>query len=129
MKGFIDKVVEYLEELELGYPIRVGIFEDQESIVVIPTSGTEIVYTYMDGTMDIKMPFSINIKSKCQQEAFHILNDVMNHIRKMGNFLAEQDDDHILLDVMIDQIPFFEGRQADGYFYYNSKIATLVTTK
>lgn len=129
MKGFIYKIVDYLKDLDTEYPVRVGIFDDEESIVVIPTSGAEVVHTYMDGTIDINLPFSINIKSRCQQEAFHTLNDVMCSIRKMDTYLAEQDDDHILLDVMIDQIPFFEGKQADGYFYYNSKITALVTTK
>ena len=122
MKNFIYTLVDYIKELEIVSPVRVGIFDDGESLVVIPVEGSEVIHEYMDGTLDIRLPFEIHIKSKNQENAFNVLSEVMNHMRNIGEFLDEKDQNHALLGVAIDQIPFFETSTEDGYFYYKSKV-------
>jgi len=123
MNNFIYKIVEYIKELELEYKINIGIFDDEESLVIVPVEGSQIIHEYMNGTADIRLPFEIKIKSRNQEEAFTKLSQVMAHMRGIGDFLKEgQKTDHTLLNVVIDQIPTFEGKQDDGYFYYNTKV-------
>ena len=129
MKNFIYTLVDYIKQLELDYPVRIGIFDDEASIVVKPIVGSEVIHEYMNGMMDIRLPFEISIKSKNQEVAFNVLNDVINHVRSIGDFLdSESKDDYILLRVMVDQNPIFESNE-DGYFYYSSKLTVDLTAK
>jgi len=123
MNNFIYQIVAYIKELELDYKINIGIFDDEESVVIVPTEGSQIIHEYMNGTADIRLPFEIKIKSRNQEEAFTKLSQVMIHMRGIGNFLEQgEENDHTLLNVVIDQIPTFEGKQDDGYFYYQTKV-------
>ena len=126
MNNFIYKIVGYLKELELGYPVRIGIFDDEASLVVKPIVGSEIIHEYMNGMMDVRLPFEISIKSKNQEVAFNMLNDVMNHVKDIGDFLDSEGKDYILLRIMVDQNPVFESNE-DGYFYYSSKLTVDLT--
>jgi len=123
MNNFIYQIVKYIKELELDYNVRIGIFDDEESLVIVPVEGSQIIHEYMNGTADIRLPFEIKIKSRNQEEAFTKLSKVMNHMRGIGEFLEQgEDKDHTLLNVVIDQIPTFVGKQDDGYFYYQAKV-------
>ena len=122
MNNFIYKIVDYLKEQELGYPVHVGIFDESESVAVVPMEGSQIIHEYMNGSADIRLPFEVKIKSRNQEEAFNVLSKVMNHMRSIGDFLESEDKEHSLLRVVIDQIPAFVGKQEDGCFYYNGKV-------
>jgi hypothetical protein len=123
MNNFIYKIVEYIKELELDYKVNIGIFDEEESLVIVPVEGSQIIHEYMNGCADIRLPFEIKIKSRNQEEAFTRLSKVMNHLRGIGDFVeAGEDKDHTLLNIVIDQIPTFVGKQDDGYFYYQTKV-------
>ena len=123
MNNFIYNIVAYIKELELDYKVNIGIFDDEESLIIVPIEGSQIIHEYMNGSADIRLPFEIKIKSKNQEKAFNTLSDVMSHLRNIGDFLAEDEKkDHTLLNVVVDQIPTFVGKEEDGYFYYNAKV-------
>ena len=123
MNNFIYKIVTYIKELKLDCKVNIGIFDEEESLVIVPTEGSQIIHEYMNGCADIRLPFEIKIKSRNQEKAFTKLSKVMNHMRCMGEFLeAGEENDHTLLNVMIDQIPTFVGKQDDSYFYYSTKV-------
>ena len=123
MNNFIYKIVDYINELELGLSLKIGIPDDGESLVIIPIEGSEVIHEYMNGSADIRLPFEIKIKSKNQEEAFNVLSKVMNHMRNIVEVLEKDEKkDHTLLQVVIDHIPTFVGKEADGYFYYNAKM-------
>jgi len=126
MKNFIYTLVDYINQLELDFPVRIGIFDDDKSLVVKPIEGSVVVHEYMNGMMDIRLPFVIGIKSKNQEEAFNVLSDVINHIRNISDFLNSEGEGCILLRMMINQIPVFESNE-DGYFYYSSKLTVDLT--
>ena len=121
MKNFIYTLVDYIKQLELAYPVYMGTFDDQESLIVKPTPGSSVIHSYMNGMMDVRLPFEISIKSKNQEEACRVLSDVMNHVQQLGNFLNEGSKD-LLLDMMMDQIPTFTSKDDAGYFYYTSTL-------
>ena len=126
MKNFIYTLVDYINQLELEYPVKVGIFDDEPSLMVRPVTGSEVIHEYMNGMMDIRLPFEISIKSKDQEIAFNVLNEVMNHIKDIGKFLSDESKEHILLNLEMDQIPVFQANE-DGYFYYTSKLTADLT--
>jgi len=126
MKNFIYTLVDYINQLELEYPVKVGIFDDEPSLMVRPVTGSEVIHEYMNGMIDIRLPFEISIKSKDQEVAFNILNEVMNHIKDIGKFLNDESKEHILLNLEMDQIPVFQANE-DGYFYYTSKLTADLT--
>ena len=129
MNNFIYYIVDYLKEIEVGYPVHIGVFDDKESIVVKPISGSEVIHEYMNGMMDVRLPFEMSIKSKNQEEAFNVLTKVMTHMRHIKSFLDKEHQDHGLLNVVIDQIPFFEGKKKDGYFYYHATMRVDLTVQ
>ena len=126
MKNFIYTLVDYINQLELSYPVRIGIFDDEPSLCVKPMEGSEVIHEYMNGTCDIRLPLEISIKSKDQEVAFNVLSDVMNHLKKLGDFLTSKSEDQILLNLTMDQMPVFQSRD-DGYFYYTSKLTVELT--
>ena len=128
MKNFIYTLVDYIDKLELEYPVKVGIFDENPSLMVRPVTGSEVIHEYMNGMTDIRLPFEVSIKSKDQEVAFNVLNEVMNHIRDIGKFLNDEKDGNelILLNLELDQIPVF-GASEDGYFYYTSKLTVDLT--
>ena len=126
MKDFIYKLADYIKQLELEYPVKIGIFDDEASLLIRPITGSEIIREYMDGTMDIRLPFEISIKSPNQEEAYSVLDTVMNHVRNIGDHLNSQNSYHVLLNTVIDQIPTFEENK-DNYFYYTSKLTVDMT--
>lgn len=127
MNHFIDQMMGYLLELELDYPIRIGILDEAESLIIVPAEGSEVIREYMNGMMDIRLPFTIKMKSSDQEYAFHVLSDVMNRMRNMGEHLDQAGKDHPLIKMVIDPIPFFEGKKADGYFHYSGKVTVDLT--
>jgi len=127
MKNFIYTLVDYIKQLELDYPVQVGVLDSEPSLVVKPIAGSEIIHEYMNGMMDVRLPFEISIKSEDQEEAFNVLSGVMNHIRDMGDFLNSGECvDYILLRIMVDQITVFEFGE-DDYYYYSSKLTVDLT--
>jgi len=127
MKNFIYTLVDYIKQLELNYPVRMGLFDDEASLVVRPIVGSEVIHEYMNGMMDIRLPFEIMIKSKNQEEAFSVLSDVMNHLQTMDGFLSEESKAYLLLGMVIDQIPASPSNDEEGYFYYTSKLTVDLT--
>ena len=129
MKDFIYKLADYIKQLELDYPVKIGIFDDESSLRIQPLAGSEIIREYMDGTTDSRLPFEISIKTKNQEEAYVILDSVMNHVRNIGDFLkTNENTTHILLNIVIDQIPTFV-ESTDNYFYYTSKLTVDLTAR
>jgi len=126
MKNFIYTLVDYIKELELDYPIFIGVFDEQPSLMIKPTEGSEIIHEYMNGMMDIRLPFSISIKSKDQEVAFKVLCEVMNHLSGLGKFLNESSKEQVLLNLETNQLPVFQASE-DNYFYYTSKLTVDLT--
>ena len=129
MKNFIYTLVDYIKQLELDYPVSIGTFDDEASLIVKPIKGSEVIHEYMNGVMDVRLPFEISFKSKNKEEAFGVLSDVINHMRSMDNILNKESEDYTLFRTVIDQIPFFEEQKEDGYFYYHAKITVDLTVK
>ena len=125
MKNFIHTLVTHIEQLEMDYPVRIGIFDDEKSLMIKPISGSEVIHEYMNGDMDIRLPFEISIKSKNQEEAYNFLNDVMTHLKNINNFLTRKND-HTLLDLTMEQIPTFLPSE-DDYIYYSVKLTADLT--
>ena len=127
MKDFIKQLADYIADLELEYPVKIGVFDDEASLVIRPLTGSEVIREYMDGTVDSRLPFEISIKSKNQEEAYSVLGTVMNHVRNISDFLNKSEDSaHFLLSMVIDQIPTFV-ENTDNYFYYTSKLTVDLT--
>jgi len=126
MKNFIYTLVDYIKELELDYPVRVGIFDDEASLIVKPVEGSQVIHEYMNGMMDIRLPFEISIKSKNQEEAFNVLSRVMDHVKNIDEFLKRESKEQVLLNLETDQIPVFQDN-VDNYFYYTSKLTVDLT--
>jgi len=127
MKDFIYKLADYIKELAIDYPVKIGIFDDEASLRIQALAGSEIIREYMDGTADSRLLFEISIKSKNQEEAYTVLSTVMNHVRKIGDFLKiSESTTHVLLNTVIDQIPTFQ-ESTDNYFYYTSKLTVDLT--
>jgi len=126
MKDFIYTLVDYINQLELDYPVCIGIFKDGPSLVVKPIEGSGVIHGYMNGMMDIHLPLEISIKSKNQEEALNVLSDVMNHMANLGDFLNTRSEAYILIDHAIQQIPIFD-KEEDGYLYYTSKLTVDLT--
>ena len=123
MNNFIYKLTDYIKSLSTGYPVQIGKFTEAESLVVIPAEGSNKIQEYMDGTKEIHLSFEVNIKCKSQEKAYNVLSDIINNIADMGNFFKEGP----LLDLAVEQLPYFAKEQEIGYFIYNAKIGVKIT--
>ena len=126
MNNFINTLVEYIDQLEMDYPVKIGIFAEEPCLMVKPIEGSEVLHEYMNGMVDIRLPFEISIKSNDQEEAFNLLNDVMKHLKDMRNFLTDKSEDQNLLNLTMDQMPVFQARDGN-YFYYSAKLTVDLT--
>ena len=123
MNNFIYKLTDYIKALNTGYRVQIGKFTESDSLVVIPVEGMNVIKEYMDGTKDKRMSFSIAIKSKSQEDAFNVLNDITNNITDIGKLL----ENGPLLNIAVEQMPYFAPEQEVGYFIYNTKIVVDIT--
>ena len=129
VKNFIHTLADYIKLLDLNYPVIVGASDESQSLVVRPITGTEVVREYMDGMIEIRMPFEINIKSTNQTEAYQVLNDVLEYVRNVGDFLQDKEDveqGYVVLGIVIDQIPMLIDSN-DENFVYASKLMVNLT--
>jgi len=128
MKNFIYTLVDYIDKLELEYPVKIGIFDDEPSLMVKPVNGSEVIHEYMNGMADIRLPFEVSMKSKDQEVAFNVLNEVLEHLKGLGKFLNDESNEKeaILLNLETDHVPVFQASE-DGYFYYTSKLTADLT--
>ena len=127
MKNLIYKLVDYLEKLDLGYPVRVGIFDAGSSLVIKPIDGTEVINEYMNGTMDVRIPFALSMKSTSQEIAYNLLSQVMKHFRENPLVLLDDSKEvDYYVRMGIDAIPHFD-KEADRYFYYSTKLTIDLT--
>jgi len=126
MNNFIYKLADYIKKLDLGYPVQIGKFSGDESLVIIPIEGSTIIGEYMDGAKEIRMSFSIAIKSKSQESAFNTLSEVIAKLTSVNSCLGKENQQCTLLNVVAEQMPYFAKEQEIGYFIYNSKIVVDV---
>ena len=85
--------------------------------------GSNKIQEYMDGTKELRLSFEINIKSKSQEAAYDVLSEIITNITDIGKFF----ENGPLLNVAVEQMPYFAEAQEIGYFIYNSKIVVDIT--
>ena len=127
MENFIYKLADYLEELELDYPVRVGMNGDGSSIALIPVTGSKIIQEHMNGMADVHLPFEISVKSKDKQQAFDTINQVISHVRKYVVHDFERDR-YDLITIDISEKPYINQTAEEiGFFVYTAKISVTLT--
>jgi len=127
MKNFIYLLVDYMNQLELAYPVKIGIFDNESSLMIKPVEGSQIIHEYMNGMADIRLLFELSIKNKDQEVAYNVLSEVIEHFKDLQTFLNRNESrEYLLLNLEMDQIPVFQ-ESKDGYFYYTTKITVELT--
>jgi len=126
MNDFLNKLVAYFEELETGYPVKIGIFDEEESILITPISGSEVTHEYMNGMMDVRLPFEISIKESNQEKAFNAIAQLVSSLRQFKPFL-DKEEKYDFLELSITEEPFLENGEKDGFFVYTTKISAHLT--
>ena len=125
MEDFMTLLVAHINELELALPVKIGLFDEEDSLLVKPVEGSEVIHTYMNGSLDVRLPFEVGIKSKNQAEAYKTLHQVMAHVKKLGNHLKEKDEAHLLLQLDMDLQPVFKEKTANAFIYSAKLIADI----
>ena len=126
VNNFIYTLADYIKQLALDYPVTIGEFDKKSSLTIKP-AGSEVIREYMDGMADIRLPFEIQIKTKNQAEALNVLQNVLNHVRNIDDFIKKSNrKDYVLLNTTIDQIPVFQTSKGN-YVYYTSKLTVDIT--
>jgi len=127
MEKFIYALMDFLEGVNLDYPINIGKFDENPSIMVRPIEGKETVRKFMNGTEDMLLPFEMSIKSK-MKDSQEILQIVLRHLINMNDFLQSKNNIISILGYEINQIPLFQEKDED-YFYYNTKFTFELTVE
>ena len=127
MNDFLYQLVAYFEELETGYPVKVGILDDEESILIKPVAGSEIMHEYMNGSLDIKLPFEISIKERNQELAFNAIHELISNLKDFEKALDKKEKNYDFIKLSITEVPALEEGSRDGFFVYTTKISAHLT--
>lgn len=128
MRDLIYKVASYINGLDVPYPVSVGLFEEEASLVVRPTAGFKVVQTYMNKERDLCVPFEIGMKSKDQEVAQRVLHEVADHMQHFDAFLQKDAASklHLTSKTHFEGPPVFE-KADDGYVYGYAQMRFDVT--
>jgi len=126
---FIYRLVDFLRLLPLSMPVKIGRFEEENTIALAPMQGGLTIQKYYNGNKDQRLPYDIGIKVyEDQQLAIDTLNFIADELERVV-CIASQNASYEFSNIQIASKPFFRGQDVEGYYFYRLEIEADLTLK
>jgi|GEM_PF-316065 len=129
LNDFIYQLVDFLKSLKLPMPVKIGLFEEEDTIALAPMQGGLVIQNYYNGIQNQRLPYEIGIKVfENQQLALDTLTLIADELTKVSN-IPSQNESYEFLNIQISSKPFFRGQDVDGFFFYRLEIEVDLNVK
>lgn len=129
LNDFIYQLVDFLKSLKLSMPVKIGLFEEEDTIALAPMQGGLVTQNYYNGIQNQRLPYEIGIKVfENQQLAIDTLTLIAEELTKVSN-IPSQNESYEFLNIQISSKPFFRGQDVDGFFFYRLEIEADLNVK
>lgn len=121
----MDRLKDEINTLDLFARCRIGLLEaeDSMSILAMP-GGAETVF--MDGIRDKQYQIQINALSKDQEQSYHALTTVYQHLERLQE-LESHNDSFDFQGITVQSLPNLVGQDDQGYFMLVVNISAKIT--
>lgn len=123
--NFINKFVSQVNN-DLDLNMRAGFLGTEESLVVYPLPGGQVIEEFFDGERTENLPFEIAMKSKDGAKINAVLWQLSDFINKLTNLDSE---DFKLEKIEISNQPFINDYDTAGWFVFNLDFNAILTTR
>lgn len=124
---FMERLTERVNQIpNLPIQCKMGYLGVDESFVVYPLPGSQIVQTYMNGTTDQRLNFEFAMKSKLQSKIHNTLWLVQNVLEGLQE-LNSNDGSFEFQDLTITNKPFINQIDEQGWFVFLLDVQANIT--
>lgn len=125
MLKYENKLLEYIEGLNVGFPIYTDRNDSESSISLASMPGSRTIRTYYDGIKDKQLNHFIQIKAKDDErdkalEALQTISDALAELEEM------EDNDFELNKIVVSNEPFAMNAD-DKFIYFRFSIQSQIT--
>lgn len=122
---FAERLHEYVEGLELEYPVHIGSLDTEESISIYALPGGKIKQKFFDGTADRLLNYELGIKTKHQRKAIECLDKIAEALPEA--IIVSENGSYDFRGIEIASEPF-NSAEDEHFFYHNLSIIAELTT-
>ena len=124
---FIDQLSEHVKGMKLGYPIKVGALDVEDSISVYALPGGRIIQKYFDDTVDKLLNYEFAIKTTKHKAAVAALDTLAQELPEAE--IPSSNGSYEFRKIEVSSEPFSSDRDEKFYYYRLAITAELTTYK
>ena len=111
-----------------GLPLRsrLGYLGTEESLVIYPLPGSNVIATYMDGTKDENLNYEIAMRSKDQEKISNTLWLVARTLEET-KVINSKDNSFKFEGLRITNLPFVNNADEQGWFTFLLNVQATIT--
>lgn len=124
---FMQRLNERINSIDqLPIESKMGYLGADESLVLYPLPGSQIVTQYMDGTTDQQLHYEIAMKSKVQSKIHQSLWAIQTELENLTE-LESQDGSFEFEELIITNKPFINNADEQGWFVFLLNVQANIT--
>ncbi|WBX81291.1 minor capsid protein [Virgibacillus salarius] len=124
---FMQRLNERINSIDqLPIESKMGYLGADESLVLYPLPGSQIVTQYMDGTTDQQLNYEIAMKSKVQSKIHQSLWAIQTELENLTE-LESQDNSFEFEELIITNKPFINNADEQGWFVFLLDVQANIT--
>ncbi|GAA0415066.1 minor capsid protein [Virgibacillus salarius] len=124
---FMQRLNERINSIDqLPIESKMGYLGADESLVLYPLPGSQIVTQYMDGTTDQQLNYEIAMKSKVQSKIHQSLWAIQTELENLTE-LESQDNSFEFEELIITNKPFINNADEQGWFVFLLNVQANIT--
>lgn len=124
---FIERLNDTINAIP-GLPLRsrLGYLGTEESLVIYPLPGSNVIATYMDGVRDENLNYEIAMKSKDQEKISNTLWLVARTLEQTKD-INSKDNSFKFEGLRITNLPFVNNADEQGWFTFLLNVQATIT--
>lgn len=124
---FMERLNDTINNIS-GLPVRsrLGYLGTEESLVLYPLPGSNVISTYMDGSKDENINYEIAMKSKSQSKINSTLWLIARDLEKANN-IESKDNSFEFQGLRITNFPFVNDANEQGWFTFLLNVQATIT--
>lgn len=124
---FIERLNDTINAIP-GFPLRsrLGYLGTEESLVIYPLPGSNVIATYMDGVRDENLNYEIAMKSKDQEKISNTLWLVARTLEET-KVINSKDNSFKFEGLRITNLPFVNNADEQGWFTFLLNVQATIT--
>ena len=122
---FSERLLEYVEGLELEFPVQVGSLDTEDSISIHALPGGRTIRKFFDGTADRLLNYEFSVKTRKQKDAIKSLDKIAEALPEAE--IVSENGSYDFRGIEISSEPF-NSDMDERYFYHSLSITAELTT-